>query len=164
MQTFGRLLGIHASAIGHVRVNGDFNLDFAHPELNGAYYQLSDEMRTSLLTYPLNISPDVRKSERTALEKQRKAKRRKQEALREKKLLAAQQEYANALTYIDMFHSTAGWRTVKDARREFAKLTSETARREGLKEQFRMRKVGFGWDDVDCSWSENGIFFQLINS
>ena len=41
------------------------------------------------------------------LDNQREAKRLKQEALKQKKLLAAHREYANVLTYIDMYHSQA---------------------------------------------------------
>ncbi len=51
----------------------------------------------------------VCKSEQTALDKQRAAKKLKQGLLCQKKMVAVQKEYANALTYIDMFHSAACW-------------------------------------------------------
>eukprot|EP00957_Ditylum_brightwellii_P158419 12057475-Ditylum_brightwellii.AAC.1 len=59
--------------------------------------------------------------------------------LRKNKLIAAQKEYVDSLAYIDMYHSPTCWCTGADARREFAKLRSETARREALKEQIWIR-------------------------
>ena len=42
------------------------------------------------------------------------------------------------------------------ARRNFSKLTSETAKKEAVKEQIRVRVVGFGWKDLLCAWSKDG--------
>lgn len=54
LQAFGRVLGIHAAAIGHARVNGDFNID-------GAYHQLTPQMRESLVHFAVSKSPEIRK-------------------------------------------------------------------------------------------------------
>ena len=48
--------------------------------------------------------------------------------MRNKILDTAQTRYANALTYIEMYHSPVCWRTAFRARKEFSKLTSKTAR------------------------------------
>ena len=77
LQSFGRVLGIHASAIGHARINGDFNHDVENDSNNGAYHCLSPEMRESLMQLALKIAPAVRKSEKTSLNIQREAKRHK---------------------------------------------------------------------------------------
>ena len=74
-------------------------------------------MCQSLLQFALNVAPIVRKSEKVALDKQRESKRKRQEELRKKKMLAVQLEYANALTYIDMFHSGACWKSKVDAKK-----------------------------------------------
>ena len=63
LQTFGHMLGIHASAMGHARVNGDFRRDLDDPSRDGTYHRLPREMRESLLEFALNIAPEVRKSE-----------------------------------------------------------------------------------------------------
>jgi len=41
LQCFGRILGIHASAVGHARINGDFNRDIKDTEKDGAYFKLT---------------------------------------------------------------------------------------------------------------------------
>ena len=96
------MLGIHASAISHARQNGDFKRDIKSPTNNGAFHRLSPEMRESLLLFALKASPEVRKAEKIALDRQRAAKKKKNDMLRAKKMIAAQRKYANALTFIDM--------------------------------------------------------------
>ena len=83
----------------------------------------------------LGMSAEVRNHERRALKRQQEEKQRKQEMLRKKKLLAAQSEYADALTYIKMYHSPACWTRMRNIRRNFGKLGSKTAKREAMKEQ-----------------------------
>ena len=57
-----------------------------------------------------------------------------------------------------MFHSPACWRTARDVHREFDKLTSETARKEAVKDQIRIRVKGFRWD-LHVPWSKDGKDF-----
>lgn len=85
--------------------------------------------------------------------------------------MAAQREYANALTYINIYHSDECWRTVTKARKEYSKLTSKTAQLNAVKEQIKIQVVGFGWKDLHHPWSRNGIVYSpeqlrdyLINS
>ena len=117
MQGFGRLLEINASAVGHARFKGDFTRDLKNEDNNGAFLKLTPEMHDSLLTFALSLSPEVRKDEKAALDRQREAKKRRLQLLQDKKIIAAAQEYANALTYIDMYHSDACWKTAAQARK-----------------------------------------------
>ena len=111
MQQFGRILGIHAAAVGQAKMNGDFKRDLqGKVGRNGAFLRLPKEMKESLLRLAVNIAPDVRGRERAALDRQRESKKFKMETLRKKKLLAAQYEYAAALTFIEMYHSDACWK------------------------------------------------------
>jgi len=160
MQQYGRILGIHASAIGQARMNGDFVRDLMDSSKTGMYHQLSSNMRESLVQYAVSIPPEVCKEARDALDMQAKSKQQKKEALRKKKLVAAQVQYANALTYIDMYHSPACWRDIGEARKKYGKLRSETAKREACKEQIRIRVLGFGWSDLHHAWSEGGVDFS----
>ena len=162
LQSFGRIMGTHASAVGHARLHGDLDLTWKKGAADGLYHRLSEEMRWSLIELALSMSSEVRKSERKALEKQREEKQRKQELLRRKKLLAAQSEYADALAYIEMFHSAACWRTSRDVHKNFNGLKSETAQREAMKEQIRIRVIGLGWKDLSHAWSQNGVAFAAV--
>ncbi len=159
LQCFGRILGIHASAVGHVRINGDFNRDIKDSEKDGAYFKLTPDERQSLVAYALCSAPAVRREEKVQLNNQREAKHEKKQILRQKKMLACQKEYGNKLTYIEMANSPAFWKTKVIANREFKNLPSETARLNAVKEQIRIRIIGFGWQDLHHPWSKEGHTF-----
>ena len=72
-------------------------------------------MRQSLLHFALNVAQAVQKAEKTALDKQQQAKKKKQDILCNINMITIQTEYANELTYIEMFHSAACWSTKADA-------------------------------------------------
>jgi len=157
MQQFGTILGIHASAVGQAKMNGDFKRDSQGRESTGSFLRLPKEMKESLLRLALSIAPDVRRKEQAALDRQRESKNLKMETLRKKKLLAAQYEYAAALTFIEMYHSDACWKTAAAARGNFDELGSETAKREAVKDQIRIRVNGLGWKDLHHAWSLKGL-------
>ena len=64
LQCFGRVVGVHASAIGQARINGDFKRDLKDSSKDGAYFKLSPDERQSLLAYALCASPAVRQEEK----------------------------------------------------------------------------------------------------
>ena len=100
----------------------------------GAFQNISDEMQESLLRFSFRFVPTVKQGERDVIEQQIDAKCMKKEVLRKKKLMAAQKEYASALTYIEMYHSQACWRSEEDIALQFEKPTSNTARVNAVKD------------------------------
>jgi hypothetical protein len=156
LQTFGRVLGIHASAIGQARMNGDFKRNIDTDTNNGAYWKLSENERESLLSYALYSAPAVRKEEKVQLNEQREAKLKKKELMRQKKLIACQKEYGDKLTYIDMAHSPAFWTSKQMAMKEYKKLGSYTAKINAAKLQIKIHVIGFGWKDLHHPWSKEG--------
>ena len=81
LDKYVRVLGIHAAAIGHARINGEFDQgDLKNPNNEGTYHNLPPDMRVSLLKFALSLDPEVRKAEAAALNKQRDTKRLNQEA------------------------------------------------------------------------------------
>ena len=75
-------------------------------------------------------------------------------------MIAAQRKYPNALTFIDMYHSNACWSILNIAHWRFSELTSETARKEAVKDQIRLRVIGFGWSDLHHPWSKDGADYS----
>ena len=112
LQSFGQLLCIHFKAVGHACFNWDFSWHLKNPNNNGAFYQLLPDMHDSLLQFALGIAPEIRKTEKAALDRQCEAKHKRIKLLRETKIISAQRECANTLTYIDMFGSSVCWKTV----------------------------------------------------
>jgi hypothetical protein len=66
----------------------------------------------------------------------------------------------NALTYIDMFNSSACWKTKSIAQTEFGKLQRKTAKLDAVKEQIRIRVLGFGCKNLHHPWSEDGTDYS----
>ena len=89
LQSFGCVLGIHSSGVGHAHVNGDLKHDCKDGTSDGAYLKLSPNRRQSLLSFALSIASRVGKSEKTALalDKQHKAKKKQQNRLLRQKCL-----------------------------------------------------------------------------
>ena len=160
LQVFGRVLGIHASAVGQARINGDFKRSINGESQEGEYFKLTPEMRESLMGYALLSSPAVRKEEKVQLNIQREAKLEKQRLLREKKMLACQREYGDKLTYIEMSKSQRFWNTKAIASKEYKKLESKTAKLNAVKEQIKIRVIGFGWKDLHHAWSQDGTAYS----
>ena len=106
LQSFGRVMGMNASAVGHARLHGDLDRSITDGVVDGSYHQLPKEMKWLLMELALGISAEVRHDERRSLKRQQEEKQRKQEMLG-KKMIAAQCEYTDALTYIQMYHSPA---------------------------------------------------------
>ena len=108
--------------VGQDRINGNFERDLNNGNSNGAYYQLPDDMRASLVGFALSAAPEIHKQMSTVEKRQRCAKLTKREMLRKRKLVAAQCEYETALTYLDVYHSSACRRDVTACKKEFASL------------------------------------------
>ena len=73
-----------------------------------------------------------------------------------KRLDGATKSYIDKLHYREMHDSAACWKTCRQVDAELKKLKSESARREALKDQIRMRVLGLGWDDCHHPWSIGG--------
>ena len=71
-------------------MNEDFKRSKQCDEDDGLFHRLPKEMHDSLLTFALSVAPKVRESEEKALDRQREAKKKKQDALRARKLQAVQ--------------------------------------------------------------------------
>ena len=117
-------------------------------------------MKHSLITVALRMVPKIRIQEAAALQKQSNYKLEKQKILEKAKIVAATEEYTQALVLIEQYHSPACLRNEEQVEREYIKLTSETAKINLMKQQITIRVKGFGWKET-ChhAWSKEGIMF-----
>ena len=81
--------------------------------------------------------------------------------VRKKKLATAQCAYIKSLIYIEMYHSCNCWKSRHDVDREFSTLVSKNSKINAIKEQIRIRVVGFGWKDLSHPWSKDGREYTL---
>ena len=101
-------------------------------------------------------APKTRAATEKALFEQWETKRRRGEIAREKKIGAAKEEYILALYYHEKHASAACWKTINQVDQELERLHSVSAKLKALKEQIRIRVVGFGWSDLHTTWSYKG--------
>ena len=94
---------------------------------------------------------------RMELEKQREAKRAKEEMLHQMGIEKAKESLVEAAYYHRMYNSLACWKGDKRVvTRNLKKMTSEASKYEALKENIKIRVVGFNWTQFAITWSKKG--------
>ena len=69
------------------------------------------------------------------------------------------EKYIGALYYNKMFYSVACWETAAEDDRELKNMNIKTSKLLSLKDNFRMRVIGLGWEDPIIHWFNNGTAF-----
>ena len=73
--------------------------------------------------------------------------------------MKATDEFTRSFILLEQYHSVACWKTKEEVTREYAKLTSETAKREAMKLQINIRTKGLGWEIMIHPWSKKGRMY-----
>ena len=68
----------------------------------------------------------------------------------------ATEEYIDGIYYFNMYKSMACWKSARDVNVGLKSLVTKKDKYESIKENFRIRVKGFGWNQFNQSWSENG--------
>ena len=121
---------------------------------------MPEELRNSLLIMALECSPETKKLDKILLTKQRTAKRQKEKLAHEHGMTMATEKCIDSLYYYDKYGSHACWMNVKDVDKELEKHKSMSAQLWAVKENIRIRVLGFGWNDFAHPWSKNGIAYS----
>jgi len=99
-------------------------------------------------------APATISTNREDLDKQREAKRKKEEMIEKKSLDKAKEDLIEASYYWDMFHSEVCWKgNLSIVTKMLGRLKSMSAQTEALKENIRMRVIGLGWKQFTITWS-----------
>ena len=148
-----------------MRTNGDLSRGFETSSSNkkiksntvGFFHTLPDDLRKSLIIMAMEYSPETRKRDQEFLDNQCAVKREKEKLAHEYGMKKATEKYIDALYYYDKYNSHACWMNVKDVDREVKKLKSKAKQIWALKENIRIRVIGFGWSEFAHPWSKNGV-------
>ena len=107
-------------------------------------------------------APATLKRNNDDLERQAKARRIKEELIKEKGLEKATEEYIDTLYYYQMYFSAACGKTdPKIVATELKKLTSENMRYSALKENIMIRVKGMSWEWCRHAWSKDGKNYSV---
>ena len=125
VQYYGKIGLKNSGGIIQVRVNGDLSCGFDTgcknkntKRVEGIFYKLSEEM----MVYPTKMCiedlPAARTANQLDISKQLTENRRKEDLLRDKKVLDVSEKYIDELYYNEMFYSAAYWNTAAAVDRE----------------------------------------------
>ena len=107
-------------------------------------------------------APATLKRNNEDIERQAKARRIKEELIKEKSLETVTEEYIDALYYYQMYFLAAYWKTdPKIVATELKKLTSENMRYSALKENIMIRVKGMNWEWCRHAWSKDGKKYSV---
>jgi hypothetical protein len=164
LQKYGCIGISNAAAISDAKTNGYFRrFSVDKNKTKGMFHQFDREMRDCLLTVAIEDAPVTISTNRDDLDKQREAKRKKEEMIEKKSLDKAKEDLVEASYYWEMFHSEVCWKGKPSVvTKMLDRLKSETAKMEALKENIRMRVIGLGWKQFGITWSYKGEK-QLVN-
>ena len=160
LDSYNRITFGNAAASAQARMNGDFDRKELGYDVDGAFIRSTDHEQQSLIVTAIKCAKEERMKESEEMKKQREYKLKKKEEMLKKKILKATDEYTRALLLIESYHLAAGWKSVEDVDREYNMLSSESSKREAVKEQIRMRTDGFGWKKMHHAWSRDGTVYS----
>ena len=94
---------------------------------------------------------------RDDLDRQREAKRKKEEMIEKKSLDKAKEELVEASYYWEMYNSDVCWKGQQSiVKKMLGRLKSDSAKLEALKETIRMQVIGLGRKEFTITWSHKG--------
>jgi hypothetical protein len=159
LQQYGCIGISNAAAVSDAKTNGYFDqFTIKGNKSKGMFYQFHPNLRDCLLMVAIEDAPVTTSANREALDKQQEAKRKKEEIIERKSLQKAQEGLVELSYYWEMCNSNVCWRGNPNiVQKMWAWLKSDTAKLEALKENIRMRVVGFVWKQFAVSWSHKGI-------
>ena len=161
LQQYGRIGITNAAAMSDAKTNGyfrRFTCQSGRTETKGMFHQFERRMRECLLTVAIEDAPQTVSVNREELDNQREAKRKKEEMIKKKSLEKAEEALIEASYYWDMCFSDVCWNGKQSiVKTMLARLRSESAKVEALKENIRMRVLGLGWKQFSITWSQKGM-------
>ena len=142
LQKYGRISISNAETVSDAKINGYFHRftsQSSKGETKGMFHQFERRMCECLLTVAIEDGPQTVSDNREELDNQREAKRKKEEMIEKKSLGKAEEALIEASYYWDMYFSDVCWKGKQSiVETMLARLQSESAKVEALKENIRM--------------------------
>ena len=129
LQKYGRIGIADAAAISDAKRNGYFHrFSATGKKTKGMFHQFDPKMRECLLTMAIEDSPVTVATNRDDLDRQREAKRKKEEMIEKKSLDKAKEELVKASYYWEMYNSDVSWKGQQSVvRKMLGRLKSDSA-------------------------------------
>jgi hypothetical protein len=164
IQRYGRINLASAAAVANAKRSKLFQRRDANSNRSlGFFHQFEKKVQEAIVSVAMQDAPKTRIRNNEALELQAKARKEKEDVLREKGLEKASEEYIDAVYYHRMYNSYACWKNdPKVVTKELAKLSSDRAKYRAIKENIMIRVKGFGWDWCKHPWSKDNRKYSVF--
>jgi hypothetical protein len=121
------------------------------------FHDIDEAIQECIVSIAIKDAPRTRERHIEELEQQATARRMKEEIIKEKGLQKSMEEHIDAQYYHRMWNSDACWKDdPKNVTKELKKIKSESGKMHGVKENLKIRYIGFGWDWCRHAWSKDG--------
>ena len=101
-------------------------------------------------------APTTHQVNNDALERQRIARQRKLKLEKELVLENAKESHQLALFYHEMYHLPVCWKDEEQVDKGLKRIKGKGKRLDALKENIKLRVIGFGWKEFKHAWSKDG--------
>ena len=157
IQRYGRINLFAAAAVASAKRTKVFQRKDAKGKRSlGIFHQFDKEVQEAIVAVAMQDAPQTRKRNNADLELQAKARKKKEDMLRELSIEKASEDYIDAVYYHRMYSSDACWKgEPRIVTTELGKLSSDTAKYRAVKENITIRVRGFGWDWCKHAWSKD---------
>ena len=123
----------------------------------GMFHSFPEELQIAAVTAAMEWSAATKENNNIALERQRDAKRTKEEMAKKKFMASAHDRYDKSRMYYWMwYNSEQCWKTEEDVTLGLAMLTYKKDMEKALRENILIRYDGFGWKDCRTLWTRDG--------
>ena len=156
MQAFGRV-GIHGAAVvSDVSRNGFLSRPTTRKEMkatkrHGLFHDLPEELNMTAVMAAMEQAPATRVTSNDALNRQREAKRQRDELVKREELEKA---FIKCLIYHRMYHSDRCWKTAAHVKRGMKSLKLKKDKEAALRDNINMRFKGLGFKEAHTTWSK----------
>jgi hypothetical protein len=157
IQRYGRINLSNAAAISDAKRNKYFARPAKKNGCRGLFHDIDEAIQECIVSIAIKDAPRTRERHIEELEQQATARRMKEEIIKEKGLQKSMEEHIDAQYYHRMWNSDACWKDdPKNVTKELKKIKSESGKMHGVKENLKIRYIGFGWDWCRHAWSKDG--------
>ena len=161
IQCYGHI-GMHnASGISDAKRNGFLYRPLTEKEIasgkQGLIHTLPmEELKMTLVLTAMEDAPAARAANMAEVEAHRERRREKEEIAKHTDWQGVDDQHIEALIYHKMGESEVCWRTATEVNQGFRRLTTKKDKYSVLKDNIRIRVIGYGWVMWDTRWTEGG--------
>lgn len=160
LESFGRGDLASLAGVSDLMQNGFMNRPTKRKDIKnnsrGMFHLMPEGIQLSFAKAAVMHAPETKKTNNIGLQRLHKAKRRKEELLKQAGLEKAREEYIRCLNYHFMWKSDRCWKTAEEVDDGLNNIRLLKDQRDALKDNIQIRYLGMGWNDCHTTFTKDG--------